>query len=393
MFDDLYTKIVKTLPYKPLIFLPIIFSVLMVSIALINGIPMSVDFKGGTWIEITSTEKIDLNKLEFDLKNEGLEDLKLYLGRDLETNKTKLTIVTTTLLNETKVKPILKKQVGEIFVEDIAYINLTGILFDESILKDKLKKRFKDKDVTIENSNLEIKGFDLNKGELIKALDYYLNLSNASSSADTKYVELNLEFKERNLIIDNFDPFLGRDFWIQGIQTLFISYILMIIVVFIAFRDFVPSIAVILAATCDILAALGFMSLLKVQLDPSSLTALIMLIGYSVDTDILLTTRVLRRKTGEVNDRISDAMKTGLTMSITAIIVMFVVILFSNFLISMGITQITKLTSLALILSFGLFADMPATWLMNAGILKWYVEEKGGKFKILQIFKLKKRIR
>ena len=43
-----------------------------------------------------------------------------------------------------------------------------------------------------------------------------------------------------------------------------------------------------------------------------------MLIGYSVDSDILLTTRVLKRQ-GKLNDELNGAFRTGIIMTSTTI--------------------------------------------------------------------------
>ena len=47
--------------------------------------------------------------------------------------------------------------------------------------------------------------------------------------------------------------------------------------------------------------------------------AFLMLIGYSVDTDILLTTRALKKQEGTINERIYGAFKTGIFMNVTAL--------------------------------------------------------------------------
>ena len=92
-----------------------------------------------------------------------------------------------------------------------------------------------------------------------------------------------------------------------------------------------------------------------------------MLIGYSVDTDILLSTRVLKRKEGTVMDRIYSAMKTGLTMNITTITALIVGLILSE---SEVISQIM------IILLIGLFVDIINTWIQNVGILRMYLEKK-----------------
>jgi preprotein translocase subunit SecF len=160
---------------------------------------------------------------------------------------------------------------------------------------------------------------------------------------------------------------LGQIYWAIAFAFIFMS-----ITVFIIFREFVPSVAVILAAICDIIIAIGGMSIFGIELSIASVGAILMLIGYSVDTDILLTTRLLRRKEGTVVKRAKDAMKTGLTMSAAAIGAMVVLYIVTIILIP----DATTLSNIAIVLIFGLFGDIIATWLMNLGIIRWYIEHK-----------------
>ncbi|HOI71153.1 MAG TPA: protein translocase subunit SecF [Methanobacterium sp.] len=150
------------------------------------------------------------------------------------------------------------------------------------------------------------------------------------------------------------------------------AFLFMAITVFIVFREFVPSIAVILAALTDIIISLGGMSLFGIPLSIASVGAILMLIGYSVDTDILLTTRVLKNREGTVNKRVIDAMKTGFTMaaaSIGSMVTLYLVVVYF-----MPFAHV--LSQIASVLIIGLVADTLATWLMNLGILRWYMEAR-----------------
>lgn len=160
---------------------------------------------------------------------------------------------------------------------------------------------------------------------------------------------------------------LNQIYWAIGFAFLFMS-----ITVFIIFRDPIPSVAVILAALSDIIIALGGMSVFGIPLSLASIGAILMLIGYSVDTDILLTTRLLKQRKGEINRRAFGAMKTGLTMSITAIASMTALYLVTLFIIP----EARVLSNIAAVLIIGLAGDILTTWLMNLGILKWYLEAK-----------------
>ncbi|MDO8740045.1 MAG: protein translocase subunit SecF [Candidatus Woesearchaeota archaeon] len=160
---------------------------------------------------------------------------------------------------------------------------------------------------------------------------------------------------------------LGQSFFRETITTMIFAFVLMGIVVFIYFRNLVPSSFVILCAFADIVMPLAVINLLGVKVSTAGIAAFLMLIGYSVDTDILLTTRVLKRKEGSILVRTLDAMKTGMTMSLTSFAAVVVAFIFTN---SETIKQIM------LILAIGLLFDIVNTWITNAGILRWYLEWK-----------------
>ncbi|MEA4957964.1 Protein translocase subunit SecF [bioreactor metagenome] len=167
-------------------------------------------------------------------------------------------------------------------------------------------------------------------------------------------------------------PILSEEAMTQVYWAMAFAFLFMSITVFIIFREPVPSIAVILAAASDIIISMGGMSLFNIPLSIASVGALLMLIGYSVDTDILLTTRLLKRKEGTVVERAREAMKTGMTMSISAIASMVVLYLVTILLIPEAVT----LSNIAAVLIIGLVADILTTWLMNLGILRWHMEAR-----------------
>ncbi len=167
-------------------------------------------------------------------------------------------------------------------------------------------------------------------------------------------------------------PILSKEamkqiYWAVGFAFLFMS-----ITVLIVFRNLVPSLAVIMVALCDIIIALGGMSAFKIPLSLASIGAILMLIGYSVDTDILLTTRLLKQKKGKITERAIGAMKTGITMSAAAIAAMGALYIVTVFIIP----EAEVLSNIAAVLIIGLSADIITTWLMNLGILRWYLEAK-----------------
>lgn len=162
---------------------------------------------------------------------------------------------------------------------------------------------------------------------------------------------------------------LSSSFYKQLRSSLLIAFICMALVVFIVFRSFIPSAAVILAAFADIIMTIAVIDIMGINLSLAGIVAILMLIGYSVDTDILLTTRVLKNREESVNMRIYGAFKTGMMMTLTAMAAV-AVSLFFVYSISEVLRQIFT------ILLIGLFFDIVNTWLTNASIIKWYAEVK-----------------
>lgn len=160
---------------------------------------------------------------------------------------------------------------------------------------------------------------------------------------------------------------LGESFFRQTAKALLVAFILMSIVVFAYFRIPVPSLAVIAAAFSDIVVTLAVFNLTGEKLTTAGVAAFLMLVGYSVDTDLLLTNRVLRRE-GQLMDKIYGAIKTGSTMLLTTVAAVVVALLLVN---NDTVKQIM------LILFIGLIVDAIMTWIQNVAILRLYLERKG----------------
>ena len=167
-----------------------------------------------------------------------------------------------------------------------------------------------------------------------------------------------------------FGIFLGKIFFTL---TFFASLIILLafiaVIVFIYIKYSIPSFAVMFCAFADIIMTLAVVDLLNLRIAGAGIVAFLMLIGYSVDTDILLTTRVLRRGEASVNKEIFGAFKTGMTMTLTAIAAIAVA-LFSVY--SYG----TVLNQMFIILLIGLGFDMFNTWVTNTSLIKWFIERK-----------------
>ena len=190
---------------------------------------------------------------------------------------------------------------------------------------------------------------------------------NSEINALTKIIVDKYNLNKGDYSIEVMGSSLGESFFKQTFTALIIAFLLMGVVVLIYFRTIVPSLAVILAALSDIIVTLSIFNLTGIKLSTAGIAAFLMLIGYSVDTDILLSTRLLKRKEGSIMSRVYGAMKTGLTMSTTTLVAIGVALIFVQ-------SDIVK--QIMIILFIGLLVDLVMTWIQNVGILRLYLEKK-----------------
>ena len=176
-----------------------------------------------------------------------------------------------------------------------------------------------------------------------------------------------VEFADEQYSAESYSATFSESFYKQLIMVLVFAFILMALVVAVTFRTFIPSLAVILAAITDIIVTLAIISLFGFQISAGGITAFLLVIGYSIDTDILLTTKLLKRKVGTLYERLGQSIKTGLTMTITSISAVFVGYLFS---------AASVLKEIFLIIFIALIIDIISTYLGNASILLWYIKKK-----------------
>jgi len=164
---------------------------------------------------------------------------------------------------------------------------------------------------------------------------------------------------------------LGASFFKAVIVSIFAAFLFMAIVVFVYFRFatgnwiLLPSLFIVWTVLVDMICTFAVISLFQVKLSTAGLAAFLLLIGYSVDTDILLTMRTLKSRQEKIFDRIMTAAKTGIFMTLAGM---------AAITAGMFFTQSETIRQIMLILVIGLAFDLLHTWLTNAGVLRWYME-------------------
>jgi len=253
---------------------------------------------------------------------------------------------------------------GDIINKDVSLTGGTAItIFDEDInidvLKEDLKENFPD---------LVIRGIsDIRTGRQTGVI-----IETKASPEEIKpELEslLGYDLTSINSSIEFSGASLSEGFYKQLRFTIIIAFVLMSLVIFVIFRTFVPSLAVILSAFADIVMTIALVDILGIKVSSAGLVAFLMLIGYSVDTDVMLTSRLIKNRIGSVNKRLYDAFKTGMTMTLTSIAALTVALI-----IIYSFSDVLK--QIFSVLIIGLVFDIINTWLANAVILKMYAEAK-----------------
>ena len=156
--------------------------------------------------------------------------------------------------------------------------------------------------------------------------------------------------------------FFGNQSLIKDI----IAYIIGVLLIGLYMKNSIPSFMVILNVFSDVVVTLAVINIMGIKLSTAGIAAFLMIIGYSVDTNILLSTKLLKKKEGSVTERLFNAMQTGLTMTLTTAAAIIVALIF---------TQSEVIKQIMTILLIGLIVDMIYTWLQNAGILRLYLDK------------------
>ena len=335
--------------YKKYLIVPGILLVVCLILIFSLGIKKGIDLSGGTLLTIYTNQTVNSDEIQNYLKTQyGFQEVSVNFSKGVQNNRL-----------------------------DIQYLQEANL----STLKLQI-----DNIKALENQSLAIE----QTKSLLMQYNYDLNSLNAKeyknwmSSLDLLYntqknkrvneilIDLTSKFgfDSKNVAIKEISPTLSASFYSKAILVSLIAIIGIIIIIFLAYREIIPSSAIIACGILDLIGGLLGMAVFNVPLSLVSIPALLMLLGYSIDTDIMLTTKLLKRSEGSNVERAGDSMRTGIVMTTTAIAAVLVMLIFSI------MYNLVTFFDISIVLLFGLVMDLIATWLMNGPILLWYIEHK-----------------
>lgn len=373
--------------YKRLILVPLAFIALSIALVMLMGIPQGIELKGGVLVTLQAQGPVNAQAVEASLAAAGIKDATVRAYSNPVGEVVEVEIEQNALLSDAE-KAMTEFNAKASATDDAELALATAE--DQARLKadDASKKNAQDAQAAYDKAWGEMKG---SANAILDRLEKVMGAPVARDAADSRELKKLVDdsftlAKERyrgqiiaaigrgmkysSYSFQDVSPTLSTYFLNKAVGIVMISSLLAAIVVFAVFRTVVPSFAVLMGAASDIIIALGAMALFQIPLTLPSFAALLMLIGFSLDTDMLLTIRTLKRGEGTARERAFDTMKTGMTMSLTALVA------FGALFLLALITHIPTYYQISAVAICGLFGDLVATWGMNAVTILWYAEKK-----------------
>ncbi len=356
--------------YKRLAVIPIVLFLAALAIIFVRGIPQGVDLRGGVLLSVQTNDHVDIAELKSAVEKVArISSIRTFASPggtgveiEVESNeklvgleeKVKALQIKDTQLRELEVNATTATNTGEVkaYLEKQAELNAEVVSISRDILK-ALESEYAGNEGHVA-VKLAVEKFGASQDDYRKAI-----ISAISSKISIK----SYSFREVG-------PALSKFFLVKSQEILLFSFLLSAIVVFIVFRSLIPSLAVISGAVNDIVITIGIMSLFGIPLSLASIAGLLMLIGFSLDTDVMLTMRVLKRKEDTPAKRAFGAFKTGALMNLTSIGAFTVLALAGLYL------QIPVYFELGIVAVIGSCVDFVATWCLNAVLILNHAEKK-----------------
>jgi len=167
-----------------------------------------------------------------------------------------------------------------------------------------------------------------------------------------------------NISYRAFKPTIAEQFYSSLIKAFIFSFVAVALSLFFFFRNpIIPSLTV-LALLSNVIDTVAILNMIGFRFSLAALASLFMFLGYSVDTNILLSEKLL------ANKPFLEAFKTGVTTTGTTLTALIILILFSSN---------PTIKAMSTVLFVGLLMDLLNTWVQNGSLLMLYLRKANKK--------------
>jgi len=369
--------------YSWLVIFPIL--LIIISLFLLPNLKYGIELNGGMLITI----KVDEQQIRSILSQNGIDsaEIRLYSNPEGYIIEIETEIDSRILEIDDKIARLdfISKQIGDIESE-LARLRAeqqsTGKDLSSQISSDEQKIA----ELIAEALSLQDEVFSLSQSLMNAEPTTKKHIGNEivkiQKASNAVFSEAKLAYKEqlisrlysslsvKDIKLEEVSASLSRLFVNKVLNVALISALLAVVMVFLIFRTFVPSLAVLVGAFSDITMALGAMALFEIPLTLASFATLMTLAALSLDTDMMLTIKTVKRKEGTPRERAYDAFRTGFAMTTTVIVAFFILLILGI------VSHIPTYYQIGAVAVAGLIGDLIATWCLNAVLVLWYLEGK-----------------
>ncbi|MEM4134127.1 MAG: hypothetical protein QXO35_01530 [Candidatus Micrarchaeia archaeon] len=373
--------------YSLLIIFPL--ALIIVSLFLIPNLRYGIDLKGGMLITIQTQEQISNQQIKEILSQNNIYDAEIRLYQTPNGNIAEIEIATDRRITEIDDKLIEMESLlkdSSTIESELARLRseqqATGKDLSSKIAEDEAKLSSLSSKAKELQSQIFSLSEELMGRKAVTQQESSDDISKIMKASNAVFAEAKVVYKDRlisalsssisnsDMKLEEVSPALSRLFVSKVLNIALISALLAIVVVFLIFRTFIPSFAVLIGATSDIIMALGAMAFFGIPLTLASFVTLMTLAALSLDTDMMLTIKTVKRREGTPRERAYDAFRTGFAMT-TTVIVAFAILMFLGMY-----THIPTYYQIGSVAVAGLIGDLIATWCLNSVLILWYLEGK-----------------
>lgn len=205
----------------------------------------------------------------------------------------------------------------------------------------------------------------------LKITNYNLYSSGGNLYIETasKDIKLFLEvLKERGIsedyiTVQEFSSYIGSLVLNQLITLFIISTILVSFFIIIRFRKKQPVLGILLVLFWDIVFTLALINIFNLRLGFIGIVALLGILGFAIDNNIVLATNVFQEKDLDFNSRIKISLKVGLLMELFILLVIIPLIL---------IVDLPMVEEFAIVWLFIVLSDTYSYLFLNVPMYKYF---------------------
>ena len=375
----------KTKHYKLLLLIPLVLS--LISLFFIPKIPQGVELRGGILISVQTNGIANADAIESALDEFGNVEVKSFtsaMGNGLE--------IEIPLNEHLSYAESSLKQL-HVFYSNYTEARLNVDWLDSQMQntadaaeKEKYRIDFESNKTVMNQKLNEIKNAALEiqqnsssfTDEKITSEDpkkIVEQAENIFSSAKENFRTRIMDQISANVQVESYSfkevgPALSTFFLNKTQEVVLQAIALTTIAVFLLFRKIAPTIVIMLSTLLNLLFALGAMGLFGVPLTLASMATLLMLIGLSLDTTILIGIKVFKKREGDLISSVYNSEHTSYTM-LVGLLISFIVLLL------MGIvTNISTYYEIAFVALAGVFADAVNDITLCDVVILWFAERE-----------------